>query len=85
MYILIKTYYKIYVNLICLIFINKKRIKTDITKRNKTFIKFKINEKNYTVNSLTRLRFLFEKRKNRTLFDRAFSFLSRKLTELDEY
>ena len=34
-----KTYYKISVNLIYL------RIKTDKTKRNKTFIKFKINEK----------------------------------------
>ena len=58
-----KTYYKISVNLIYL------RIKTDKTKRNKTFIKFKINLKNYFVNSLTKLTFFFEKRKNGSLFD----------------
>ena len=41
------TYNKISVNLICLTLFKEKRIKTDKTKRNKTFIKFKINRKNY--------------------------------------
>ena len=40
-----KTYYKISVDLIFLILFKEKRIKTDKTKRNKTFIKFKINRK----------------------------------------
>ena len=65
-----KTYYKISVYLIYLTSFKEKRIKTDKTKRNKTFIKFKINLKNYFVNSLTKLTFFFEKRKNGTLFDR---------------
>ena len=63
------TYNKISVNLICLTLFKEKRIKTDKTKRNKTFIMFKTNRKNYTVNSLTKIRFFFEKRKNGSLFD----------------
>ena len=35
-----KTYYKISVNLIYLTLFREKKIKTDKTKRNKTFIKF---------------------------------------------
>ena len=54
-----KTYYKISVNLTYLTLFKEKRTKADKTKRNKTFIKFKINRKNYTVKSLTKLRFLF--------------------------
>ena len=38
-------YYKIYVNLMYLTLFKEKRIKTDKTKRNKTFIKFKSNRK----------------------------------------
>ena len=38
-----KTYYKISVNLIYLTLFKEKRIKTDKTKRNRTFIILKIN------------------------------------------
>ena len=38
-----KTYYKISVNLFYLTLFKEKKIKTDKTKQNKTFIKFKIN------------------------------------------
>ena len=71
-----KMYYKISVNLIYLTFIQEKKIKTEKTKQNNFF---------FTINSLTKLRFLFEKIKNGSLFDRAFLFLSRKLTELDVF
>ena len=42
-----KTCYKISLNLIFLTLFKEKRIKIDKTKQNKTFIKFKINQKNY--------------------------------------
>ena len=45
MYVYNKTYNKISFKLIYLILFKEKRIKTDKTKRNKTFIKFKINLK----------------------------------------
>ena len=38
-----KTYYKISVNLTYFTLFKEKRVKTDKTKRKKTFIKFKIN------------------------------------------
>ena len=47
-----KTYYKFSVNLIYLTLFKEKRIKTDKTKRNKTFIKFKINRKKLSGKSM---------------------------------
>ena len=44
-----KTYYKISVNLIYVTLFKEKRIKTDKTKRNKTFIKLKINQEKTTL------------------------------------
>ena len=40
-----KMYYKLSVNLIYITLFKEKRIKTDKTKQNKTFIKFKIDRK----------------------------------------
>ena len=40
-----KTYYKISVSLTYLTLFKEKRTKADKTKRNKTFIKFKVNHK----------------------------------------
>ena len=47
-----KTYYKISVNLIYSTLFKEKRIKTDKSKQNKTFIKFKINQKKATLTNL---------------------------------
>ena len=44
-YVYNKAYYKSSINLISLTLFKEKGIKTDKTKQNKTFIKFKINPK----------------------------------------
>ena len=64
-----------------------KQLKQTKNKRNKTMIKLKINltKINHIVNNLNYIGTFSEKGKNGGLFDRAFSFLSRKLTELDKF
>ena len=82
-----ETHTKFSVNLIYFHFFQRtKQLKQTKNKRNKTLIKFKINltKTNHTVNNLIYIRTLAEKGKNGGLFDSAFSFLSRKLTELDK-
>ena len=79
-----KMHTKFSVNLI--FFQRTKQLKQTKNKRNKTLIKFKINltKANHTVNNLIFIGTLAEKGRNGGLFDSAFSFLNRKLTDLEK-